>query len=285
MAQPYPEVTAALKALARYSEVAAPICEAVADGRVSGTLDVRKLCTFSGLAGGMAWAVTEFLEAARPLGLVEKYSELSWKITNDGLLTTLAPMLYAIQVYRSQVHQDADTVRVILTTPPEPSELAKRLENMLKGTWGLHDTQGMLPALAEEAKQRFVVMTPFLDEYGADILVNMYANAHCAKRILILRQKPNGQWPEGYLAQKARLKELGVDAYNFRLEKLEAAGNETFHAKVVLADSHSAYVGSSNMHQWSFKYSLELGLMVKGNAAARIGDVIDAVISIATPIK
>jgi phosphatidylserine/phosphatidylglycerophosphate/cardiolipin synthase-like enzyme len=77
----------------------------------------------------------------------------------------------------------------------------------------------------------------------------MYENAACAKRLLILRQESNGQWPEGYLAEKVRLKARGVDVYNFRLEKSETAGNETFHSKVVLADRHSAYVGSSNMNE------------------------------------
>lgn len=284
MEQLRPETEAALKVLARHSEVAASICGAVADGRVSGTLDVRKLCALSGLSGGLAGAVTEFLEAARPLGLIEKSSELNWKITDGTHLTSLAPMLQAIQFYRTQIHQDADSVKVVLTTPPEPSELAKRLGSMLKGTWGMHDTRGVLPVLAEKANERFVVMTPFLDEYGADIVVKMYENAPCAKRLLILRQKANGQWPEGYLAKKAQLKELGVEVYNFRLEKLEAVGHETFHAKVVLSDRHSAYVGSSNMNEWSFKYSLELGLLVRGAAAARIADIVDAVISVAARV-
>ena len=282
MAQLRPETEAALKALASHSEVAAPICGAVADGRVSGTVDVRKLCTFSGLSGTQVGAVTKFLEAARSVGLAEKGSELNWKISNN---TQLAPMLQAIQLYRTQVHQDADLVKVVLTTPPEPSELSNRLQRMLKGTWGIHDTVGLLPALAEKANERLVVMTPFLDEYGASILIKMYENASCAKRLLILRQKPNGQWPEGYLAEKARLKELEVEVYNFRLEKLEVAGNETFHAKVVLADHHCAYVGSANMNRWSLKYSLELGLMVNGSAAARIADIVDAVISISVPIS
>jgi hypothetical protein len=284
MGQLRPETEAALKVLARHSEVAAPICGAVADGRVSGTLDVRKFCSLSGLSGGLVGAVTEFLEAARPLGLIEKSSELNWKIINSTQLASLAPMLQAIQLYQTQIHQDADSVKVVLTTPPEPSELAKRLGSMLKGTWDMHDTRGMLPVLAEKANERFVVMTPFLDEYGADILVKMYENAACAKRLLILRQRANGQWPEGYLAKKPQLKELGVRVYNFRLEKLEAVGHETFHAKVVLSDRHSAYVGSSNMNEWSFKYSLELGLLVRGAAAARIADIVDAVISVAVPI-
>jgi hypothetical protein len=81
--------------LASHSEVAAPICGAIADGRVSGTVDVRRLCTFSGLSGAQVGAVTKFLEAARTLGLVEKGSELNWKISNNTQLAPLAAMLQA----------------------------------------------------------------------------------------------------------------------------------------------------------------------------------------------
>lgn len=83
---------------------------------------------------------------------------------------------------------------------------------------------------------------------------------------------------------RSRLEALGVAVLNFRIERPGAVGNETFHAKVVLADAAAAYVGSSNMHKWSFEYSLELGLYVKGRAAARIGDILGAVRSVSEPM-
>jgi phosphatidylserine/phosphatidylglycerophosphate/cardiolipin synthase-like enzyme len=52
-----------------------------------------------------------------------------------------------------------------------------------------------------------------------------------------------------------------------RLDRPEATGYETFHAKVLLADDDEAYVGSANMTKWSFEQSLELGVLVRGRAA------------------
>ena len=75
-----------------------------------------------------------------------------------------------------------------------------------------------------------------------------------------------------------------MEVLNFRLDRPEAPGNETFHAKVVLADNVSAYVGSSNMNQWSFEYSLELGLYVRGRAAARIATLLRAVRDVSGPM-
>jgi phosphatidylserine/phosphatidylglycerophosphate/cardiolipin synthase-like enzyme len=68
----------------------------------------------------------------------------------------------------------------------------------------------------------------------------------------------------------------GVKVYDYRLERSEGAGRETFHAKVVLADN-TCYVGSFNMTQWSLGHSLELGLAATGASALRIADVLSAI--------
>lgn len=83
--------------------------------------------------------------------------------------------------------------------------------------------------------------------------------------------------PPALTAVRQDLSRLGVAVLNFRLDRSDTPGNETFHAKVVLADDAAAYVGSSNMNQWSFEYSLELGLYVRGLAATRIAAVLQAV--------
>ena len=72
--------------------------------------------------------------------------------------------------YREQIHLDEDIVEVVLTKPPNPSKLSTTLEQMLLGTWGLLETRDLLPAIAEKSLERFVVMTPFLDEFGAKVL-------------------------------------------------------------------------------------------------------------------
>lgn len=90
--------------------------------------------------------------------------------------------------------------------------------------------------------------------------------------------------PVGLVKIAEELNALGVRCYNFRLDRADMAGYETFHAKVVLVDPLAAYVGSANMNRWPFEYSLELGLRVTGKAGVRIAEIVDAVIHVSAPI-
>jgi hypothetical protein len=268
----------ALRPLAIHCSVGGPICTAAAEGLLNGIVEVRRVCSASGLAQSRTAEALSFLQALAALNFVQQISELSWRIINKTALAELAPMLQAIHLYRTEIHQDMDAVDVVLTRPPNPSVLTKTLESMMLGTWGLLDTREVLPSIAETAKERFVVMTPFLDEIGGELLIALFKQvSSSARKQLILRTMADGALPVGYVTAKAELLQIGVEVFNFRLEALAGKGSETFHAKVALADSQSAYVGSSNMNKWSFQYSLELGLLVSGQAASRIGQVIDAV--------
>jgi phosphatidylserine/phosphatidylglycerophosphate/cardiolipin synthase-like enzyme len=283
MGQLRPQLHEALKTLSAHSAVGRLICCAVSAGQLSGTIDVRRICSLSGISLARTGEVLNFLIATKGLGLVEKISDLNWRVVQASILAELAPMLQAIHVYRTEIHKDADTVEVVLTKPLSPSQLAKSLEGMLLGTWGLLDTREVLPSIAGSATERFVVMTPFLDEVGGEILLALFQHVQLSvRKQLIIRATADGHLPAGYLAITEQLSDLGVEAFNFRLEKEEGFGMETFHAKIVLSDNAKAYVGSSNMTKWSFQYSLELGLLVSGKAANRIGQVIDAVTNIST---
>jgi len=282
MALMRPQVHDALLALSAHSAVASHICKAAAESRLPGVLDIRSICTASGIAQSRAGEVQVFLETAMNLGLFERKSELRWRVANTKDLTELAPMLSGIHVYCTEVHQDSDTVDVVLTKPPNPSQLTQALEKMLMGTWGLLDTREVLSTLATDAKEGLVVLTPFLDDVGGKIVLKLFSGAAPkVRKQLILRSTSDGTPQPGFLLIQDELEALGVETFNFRIEKEE--GNETFHAKVVLADKHRAYVGSSNMNKWSFQYSLELGLLVTGRAASRVGQVVDAILKVSLP--
>ncbi len=152
-----------------------------------------------------------------------------------------------------------------------------RLDEMLQGGRGFRDTKQLLPVIAESARNSFGVMTPFFDEVGAKIVLNLFERAKVADKYLILRTSKEGRPPPGLAVVREALSGLGVEILNFRLDRSDSIANETFHAKVVLADADAAYVGSSNMNQWSFEYSLELGLHVRGKSAAMISRLIQAV--------
>lgn len=187
-------------------------------------------------------------------------------------------------MYRARVHRDADIVEVVLTNPSAPSQVSLQLEGMLRGSWGFRDTRQLLPAIAESASTSLSVMTPFFDEVGAQVVVNLFERTPARDRCLVLRTTKEGQLPPGLPGVRGELSRLGVTVLNFRLDRPGALGNETFHAKVVLADEAAAYVGSSNMNQWSFEYSLELGLYVQGKAAARISALMHAIRAVSRPM-
>lgn len=215
----------ALKTLSAHSAVGSLICSAVTDGQFLGTMNVRRICSLSGIAQARTGDVLDFLMAAREIGLVEKISDLNWRVTQTAILTELAPMLQAVHIYRTEIHQDADTVEVVLTKPHSPSQLAKSLEGMLLGTWGLLDTREVLPSIAENASERFVVMTPFLDEVGGEILLALFQHVRpSVRKQLIIRSTADGLLPAGYLAISGQLAALGVEAFNFRLDKEDACG-------------------------------------------------------------
>lgn len=280
------EFTDFLVALAPHSRVGAPICAAVADARLGGTVNLRHVCTMSGLSQSNSAEAEAFLVSAQRVGLVERSSGLTWSLHESKRLAELAPMLFAVQVYRSEVHTANDEVDVVLTKPAGSSRVAQALDNTLRGDWGLINTRDLLPMMAEQAAQRFAIMTPFVDDTGADIIASLFANTRPGvKRELIIRSDSDGNPPIGLKRVSEQLSTLGVQCYNFRLDRADTAGYETFHAKVVLVDAHTAYVGSANMNKWSFEYSLELGLRVTGKAGGRVAQIIDAIIQVSSPLR
>ena len=278
------ELLRAFDALAPHSEVSAPLCEVAASGALDMPVDLHAICTRIGVAEARAGHVERAMIAGGPTGLFERVTPTKWRVSDRGFAGELAPLLRGAFLYRSRVHQDDDVVDVVLTKPPAPSQVTLQLEGMLSGTWGFRDTKELLPAIADSAKASLIVMTPFLDEIGADIVLNLFENTAAADKCLVLRTTRAGEPPEGLLRVQAALAQLGVQVLNFKLDRFGATGTETFHAKVILADDRAAYVGSSNMNQWSFHYSLELGLFVQGKAASRIAAVMRAIRAVAQPL-
>jgi len=275
----------AFDALAPHAEVSAPLCAAAAQGRLDLPSDVHTICTRAGVPRARAGDIERALAVGLQLGLFGQVGPLSWRSCDKALASQLAPLLDGARLYRTRVHQDIDLVEVVLTKPPAPSQVSCKLESMLSGGWGFRDTKQLLPAIAGGAQRSLIVMTPFFDDVGAQVVLNLFENTAASDKCLILRATKEGLPPEGLPKVEALLNTLGVDVINFRLDRPGGSGNETFHAKTVLGDDDTAYVGSSNMNQWSFEHSLELGLYVRGRAAFRIGELLRAIRAVSGPMK
>lgn len=229
--------------------------------------------------------VEEFLCAAGAVQLFQRASQRTWRPLAPEIHRELASLFLGASLYRSEVHADRDRVQVVVTKPPAPSQFTKQLLETA-GEWGLVDTKEALPGIAESARNRFCVMNPYIDDTGAPILLNLFARVPAgAQRVLISRADSGDSMPRSLRAVAGDLAALNVRVLSFRIGRADATGNETSHAKVVLADDHTAYVGSLNMNRWSFEYSLELGVCVSGRAAGLIADVVTAAERVSVPMR
>src|SRR5690606_8209487 len=118
--------------------------------------------------------VERSLTAGQASGLFSQATPLRWHVLDRETTAEVAPLLRGAQMYRARVHRDADVVDVVLTKPPAPSQVSLQLESMLQGSWGFRDPKHLLPAIAESASTSFSVMTPFFDEVGAQIVLNLF---------------------------------------------------------------------------------------------------------------
>ncbi|MEQ8857895.1 MAG: phospholipase D-like domain-containing protein [Pseudomonadales bacterium] len=186
------------------------------------------------------------------------------------------------QKSRDQQTLEAEKSEVVLTRPKLPSKLDESISNDLSLAINVQETEEAFLSLASSAQDRLTIMTPFLDNVGAEwALALLRGTSESVRRELILRflsDPTSTHYPIGFDAIEGDLRRLGVFVYDFAIRRDQnPALFETFHAKVVIADGKRAYVGSSNLTQYSKDMSMELGILVAGSTAGHVDKVIDKV--------
>jgi phosphatidylserine/phosphatidylglycerophosphate/cardiolipin synthase-like enzyme len=251
-------------------------------------MTVRSLIDLAGLGVTEEVATHEVLAELVRFGLVRP-ADTGYRLSESTgqSLKRLALSLEAIAYYVSAVHRDETAARVVLTKPSQPSALEFHLAQRGWRASDLEATQHAFHGLVRSAKSRVVVMTPFLDVKGAQWLKELFEVVSLnVERVLLLRSLESSEradYPVGYPQIAGWLSAIGVRVFNYSIPRTDRPGRETFHAKVLLCDDHSAYVGSSNMTAASLEYSMEMGISVTGRAAAHVGIVLDAVLASAQP--
>lgn len=274
---------ACLKALASQAELLEPVFGLVEKGVLAAATPLRTMASLAGISSAKLPMLVDALRSGTSVGAFEESAPGDWcaKCTREEA-AQLRLMLRGVNIYRQKVHEDEDTVTVVISKPAAPSQLVAALEKTLEGFWGIETTARTLIGLAHRARHRFTVMTPFVDVAGMTRILELFeATKTTVRRELIVRRP----LPEALVARKAELQQLGVHVHDFRISRDDRPENETFHAKVVRIDTDECYVGSSNMTQWSFDYSLELGFHVRGQAGGRVSQVLDAVLAVSIEIS
>lgn len=274
--------------LAHRPGLAAALLDAWSDGVPHSTQTARTLVDLAQLGVTEEQATQELLRRSVELSLLDSVPG-GFRPRGDAhaKFKRLALALNAVEHYIRFVHQDATTVQVVLTKPPAPSALERRLSDMGWRTADIEPTEHAFQSMVSAATRRVVVMTPFLDGKGALWLQELFSAAKPGvERVLILRtlESPKREdYPVGFDGIASWLKDRGVRVLNYSLPRSNSFGRETFHAKVVLCDSDTAYLGSSNMTTASLEHSMEMGVALKGRAGADVAVVVEAVMKAAQP--
>lgn len=171
------------------------------------------------------------------------------------------------------------TARLVVTMPPEPSRLADALAaNIASDYIALTRTTDAFRHLAGLAGGRLTIMIPYIDRVGAEWAAELFESTAAKERVLVLRDA----------SQMARCGAEGKRVAARATHILDYGGadpaNETFHAKIVLADGVAAYVGSANLLRRSKSTNLECGMLVEGPAVGAVKVLLDAVIATAKQI-
>lgn len=269
--------------LAPHAEVLEPALNWAGAGKLPGRYDARELSRLCGISSSRLPAVVAGLQAAEEAGVVSKDGHGMWAVAlSQEASREVALLMRGARLYRDHVHADANEVEVVISRPAAPSRLVAELERTIEGLWGLEETAVMLGQMAASATRRFSVMTPFVDEDGAERIVSLFvATRPGVARELVVRDG----LPAALAGKAHELMALGVTVYDFRIPRPDRHDNETFHAKVVRVDDSECYAGSSNMTKWSFDYSLELGFHVTGAAADKVSRLLDAVMAVSARVS
>lgn len=270
------------KALASQAALLEPVLTLVDKGVLLQPTSVKAIGSMAGIASARLPLLTIALRLGAFAGVFQE-SAGGWHVAcSKEDAHQLALMLRGVTIYRNQVHKDDDKVSVVISKPAAPSQFVAALDKTLEGFWGLETTSHALIGLAQRARTRFTVMTPFVDDAGMARILELFETTKPTVRRELIVRKP---LPVALTARIAELRQLNVHVFDFRIAHDDRPENETFHAKVVRIDGNECYVGSSNMTQWSFDYSLELGFHVCGQAGSRVSLVLDAVLAVSAEVQ
>ncbi|SDE57297.1 phospholipase D-like domain-containing protein [Kordiimonas lacus] len=170
--------------------------------------------------------------------------------------------------------------RLVVTMPPTPSKLSSALEQDIASNYVTFTrTTDAFTHIAASAAQRLIIMIPFIDRVGADWALDLFEQTPALERILILRDA----------GQLTSCGKAGARLQNAVSRVIDYGGTdaeqETFHAKIVLADGVMAYVGSANLLRRSKTTNLECGILLEGPAVHSVKVLTEAVIRMADGSK
>jgi hypothetical protein len=253
-------------------ETAQKLCIACTRGQWSSELDEDGLLSICHLPRSKLHELRTVLGRGAERGLFESSTSKTWRVIADATeISTLSALLTGAALHKAHALTETGSAQIVMTHPKAGARLAGVLRERGSVGASIVDTDACFHALALSATRRLVVASPFVDAHGLDFLNELFVRTEktviCT---LVTRVSDAG----GLVFRFAR----AVELFDYKSE-IKEMGYETFHAKVVLADEHSCYLGSANVNWASLRTTLELGVWLRGPAASDVASVVDGIIS------
>ena len=198
-------------------------------------------------------------------------AEDHWLVPENRMPKAVPAFLAGMAAMRGPAAaEEASLTAVTLPTPP--SAIAGALPTTGLSYASLITTDEAMLRVAVSACTRLTVISPFLNGGGLAFALQLFESTGAHRKVFVVRGTRATR--AVMRTEQPRLEVLRVVVRNCLLTSAE--GYETVHAKVVLADEQLAYVGSANLLVQRV-HSLELGNVVRGQAARVVSSVVRAV--------
>lgn len=205
---------------------------------------------------------------------------LGWRAIKDVPPPAVPALLQGAGVMRRSMGPEV-RAEAVVTMPSGRSRLAEELPKLGIAHVGMAATNESFLRMARSAQRALTVASPFLNDEGLSWALALFAETPAADRQLIVRAR--GATRNVLFARHTELQSLGVLVFDYAIPSPDGEGFETFHAKVVLADDETAYVGSANMLVHG-RQPLEVGVVLRGGPVPEIAAVVRAIRRLARPI-
>jgi hypothetical protein len=177
---------------------------------------------------------------------------------------------------------------IAVTMPMSPSHLEQQLSTIISTGNGFVTTRDAFFKIARSSRKRFLIMTPYIDKDGFAWLKEIFSAVKPdIKKILILREA--SKYAVTISMEHSKwLNDFNITVMDYHIasrDRSRALAMETFHAKVVLGDDVSAYVGSANLLGTGEGTSLEVGVTFEDFAASQVAKIIDGILRVARKLN
>lgn len=195
--------------------------------------------------------------------------------------------------------QSSSTVQPLATLPKDPS-----FGNVTPQDFGFKWLMPSLSGAINQTEESIRILMPFFETDGfAKLEPELIAALERGVEVTIVGRYLSDRTSHNWRVLAAfadRCREQGVPLSNLSLIDYTQWGSEeesnesqngdqpsfTLHAKVMVFDEESAYIGSANVTDYGFERYLELGLLLRGPPVAHFAEIISFLLDsdAATPV-